>query len=62
MNKDLERQVEMEKREKAAEAKRRAEMRNAGASSAEKDLSRRIASEKKRKKAERNASEAFKKS
>jgi hypothetical protein len=42
MNKDLQRQVDKEKREKHAEAKRLEEMRNAGASSAKGDLKRRV--------------------
>lgn len=46
MNKDLQRQVDKEKREKNAEAKRLEEMRNAGASSAKGDLKRRVEAEK----------------
>ena len=61
MNKDLERQIEAEKQEKSAEAKRLAEMRNAGPSTEEKDLERTVGAEKTHKKGERNTSIAFRK-
>jgi len=62
MNKELRRQVDKEKREKHAEAKRLEEMRNAGASSAKGDLKRRVEAEKKSGRDRQRASEAFRRS
>lgn len=60
MNKDLERNVSKEKREKAARAKKLEEMRNEGATTGEGDLARNVEAEKKKLKAERAVREAMK--
>jgi hypothetical protein len=60
MNKDLERRVEQERREKAAHKKTLEEMRNEGAVDATGDLARNVKAEKKALKAKRNVTEALK--
>ena len=53
INKDLERNVSKEKRDKAAHAKKLEEMRNEGATTGEGDLARTVEAEKKKLKAKR---------
>lgn len=60
MNKDLERRIQKERRDKAAHDKTIEEMRNEGASDAAGDLARNVKAEKQRLKAERNKRAALK--
>jgi hypothetical protein len=60
MNKDLERRIEQERREKAAHAKTLEEMRNEGATDAKGDLARNVKADKQKLKADRNIREALK--
>lgn len=60
MNKDLERRIEQERREKAAHAKTLAEMRNEGATDAKGDLARNVKAEKRKMKVCSNLRAALK--
>tara|TARA_R110002072_G_scaffold33205_10_gene100576 strand:- start:5134 stop:5322 length:189 start_codon:yes stop_codon:yes gene_type:complete len=60
MNKDLQRNIDKEKREKAAHAKKLEEMRNEGATTGEGDLARNVEAEKKKLKAEKAVKDALK--
>lgn len=60
MNKDLQRRVEQERREKAAHAKKLEEMRNEGAADATGDLARNVKAGKRKMKADQAVRAAMK--
>lgn len=60
MNKDLKRNIQRERREKAAHAKTLEEMRNEGAADAKGDLARNMKAEKQKLRAARNVRDALK--
>lgn len=60
MNKDLQRNIDKEKREKAAHAKKLEEMRNEGATTGDGDLARAVSAEKKKLKAKKAVKDALK--